>query len=151
MVLVCAGMINSCAGPAPLQLDPAKTTVEYRFRDSSVPPQYHRSFVIKASDKQATITVDSYGDVLAQETKDMPADTWSKVLELAETLPSRAEKITEAQPGCTGGTGSEIVIRHDDQERFAKKVENCGGRSDKPLTETASPLEALFDMNRLLK
>ena len=151
LAVVCAGMSTSCAGSAPLQLDAGTTTVEYSFRDSSVPPQYHRSYVIKASKNDASITVDSYGDVLAQETIVMPADTWTKVLESAKTLPARAGKISEPKPGCTGGTGSKITIRDGGAERYSKSAENCGGRSDQPLTETAGPLEALFDMDQLLK
>ncbi|WP_024819570.1 hypothetical protein [Arthrobacter sp. 31Y] len=151
IALICGALATSCAGPTPLQLDTGKTTVEFSFRDSSVPPQYHRSYVIKATNKEASITVDSYGDVLAQETTAMPADTWTKVLELAGTLPTRAEAISEPEPGCTGGTASKIVIRDGDQDRYSKSAENCGGRSDKPLTETVAPLEALFDMKQLLK
>jgi hypothetical protein len=151
MALVFAGTATSCAGPTPLSLDAGKATVEYSFRDSSVPPQYHRSYVIKASDKEATITVDSYGDVLSQETSAMSADTWAKVLKLAGTLPARAEQISEPKPGCTGGTASKIVVRDGDQERYSKSAENCGGRSDGPLTETIAPLEALFNMKQLLQ
>ncbi|MGO4253135.1 hypothetical protein AB4Y81_12805 [Paenarthrobacter sp. TAF1] len=151
LAVFCAGMATSCAGSAPLQLDAGTTTVEYSFRDSSVPPQYHRSYVIKASKNEASITVDSYGDVLGQETSVMPADTWTQVLGSAKTLPSRAAKISEPKPGCTGGTGSKITIRDSGGERYSKSVENCGGRSDQPLTETAGLLEALFDMDELLK
>jgi hypothetical protein len=127
------GVATACAEPASLDLDAAQTTVEYSFRDSSVPPPYHRSYVIKASETEASITVDSYGDVLRQETAAMPAETWAQVLESAET-------------------GSRIMVRDSGREQYSKSVENCGGgASDKPLKDTTAPLEDLFDMKDLLK
>jgi hypothetical protein len=148
---VCIGLATACAEPANLQLDPAETTVEYKFRDSSVPPQYHRSYIIKASETEASITVDSYGDVLRQETAAMPAETWTKVIELAGTLPERSDNIATPKPGCAGGTASKIIVRDGGQEQYSKSAENCGGGSDEPLTDTAAPLEELFDMKDLLK
>lgn len=148
---VCIGPATACGAPADLQLNPAETTVEYNFRDSSVPPKYHRSYVIKASATEASITVDSYGDVLRQETAAMPAETWAKVIELAGTLPGRSHDIAAPKPGCTGGSASKVIVLDGGQARYSKSAENCGGRSDEPLTETAAPLEGLFDMNDLLK
>ncbi|UZX04966.1 hypothetical protein F8G81_21965 [Arthrobacter sp. CDRTa11] len=145
------GAATGCAEPASLDLDAAQTTVEYSFRDSSVPPPYHRSYVIKASETEASITVDSYGDVLRQETAAMPAETWAKVLESAETLPRRTHNMRTPKPGCAGGTGSRIMVRDSGREQYSKSVENCGGGSDQPLRETTAPLEDLFDMNDLLK
>lgn len=148
---VCIGLATACAEPANLQLDQAKTMVEYKFRDSSVPPQYHRSYTIKASEAQASITVDSYGEVLRQESAAMPAETWSNVLELAATLPKRSDSIATPKPGCAGGTASKIIIRNGGQEQYSKSAENCSGGSDQPLTDTATPLEELFDMKELLR
>ncbi|MFC8039456.1 hypothetical protein ACFUOZ_08890 [Paenarthrobacter sp. NPDC057355] len=148
---VCIGLASACAEPAKLQLDPAETMVEYKFRASSVPPQYHRSYIIKASETEASITVDSYGEVLRQETVAMPAETWSKVMALAATLPQRSDSIATPKPGCSGGTASKIIVRNGGQEQYSKSAENCGGKSDQPLTDTAAPLEELFNMKELLK
>jgi hypothetical protein len=148
---VCVGLSTACAEPAKLQLDPAETTVEYKFRDSSVPPPYHRSYIIKASETEASITVDSYGDVLRQETAVMPTETWAKVIELAGTLPERSQDIATPKPGCAGGTASKIMVRDAGREQYTKSAENCGGGSDEPLRDTAAPLEKLFDMSDLLK
>ena len=145
------GMLTACAVPSSLQLNPSETTVEYRFRDSSVPPEYHRSYVIKASVKEASITVDSYGDVLRQETAAMPAETWTDVIELARSLPERTKDITAPKPGCAGGTASKVIVREGEQERYSQRIEDCGGGPVTPLTDTAAPLEALFDMKDLLK
>ncbi|MDR6504963.1 hypothetical protein [Arthrobacter oryzae] len=149
MAAVCIGLVAACTPT--LELDPAETTVEYSFRDNSVPPRYHRSYIIQASETEASITVDSYGDVLRQETAAMPAETWAKVIGMAGTLPQRTQDIAAPKPGCAGGSASRIIIRDGGKERYSKSAENCGGRTDAPLTDTAAAIEGLFDMDDLLK
>ncbi|YCK81240.1 hypothetical protein M1D89_19550 [Arthrobacter sp. D3-18] len=148
---VSVGLTTGCSAATPLEVDPSRTSVEYTFRDSSVPPEYHRSYVIKASDTEASITVDSYGDVLRQETTAVPADTWTKVTDLVRSLPERTKNIKTQKPGCAGGTASTIVVREGDEARYSRHIEDCGGGPVAPLTDTAAPLEALFDMKDLLK
>ena len=70
----------------------------------------------------------------------MPAETWSKVSELAATLPERSVSIATPKPGGAGGTASKIIVRNDSQEQYSKSAENCGGGSNQPLTDTAAPL-----------
>jgi hypothetical protein len=148
---VSVGLTVGCSAAKPLEVDPARTSVEYTFRDSSVPPEYHRSYVIKASSTQATITVDSYGDVLRQESSAVSAETWTKVTDLVRSLPERTKDIKTQKPGCAGGTASKIVVREGDEERYSRHIEDCGGGPVAPLTDTTAPLEALFDMTDLLK
>ncbi len=38
--------------------------IEYSYGDSSVPPEYHRSFVVHITKEKITIKVDSYGDII---------------------------------------------------------------------------------------
>ena len=151
IIAVSLGLTVGCSAPAPLEVDPAKMSVEYTFTDSSVPPEYHRSYVIKASKSEANITVDSYGDVLRRETAAMPAETWNKVIDLVRSLPERTKDIKTPKPGCAGGTASKILVREGGQERFSQRIDDCGSGPGAPLTDTAVPLTALFDMNDLLK
>ena len=41
--------------------------VEYRYGDSSLPPDYHRSYTITITEDKKTISIDSYGKVLLTE------------------------------------------------------------------------------------
>jgi hypothetical protein len=41
--------------------------ITYRFEDSSVPPEYHRSYTITLTPERVNIVVDSYGDFIAQK------------------------------------------------------------------------------------
>ena len=58
---------------------PPGATVTYEFHDSSVPPPYHRSYVLTFDRAGARIVVDSYGDVLADRTAPMTEDAWATV------------------------------------------------------------------------
>lgn len=83
-------------------------TVTYAFRDSSVPPPYHRSFVITVDRHQARIVVDSYGTVLADRTSLMPPVSWQQ---LSDTIGDLAGiVIEEPERGCTGGTGFALSV-----------------------------------------
>lgn len=60
---------------------PPSATVTYEFRDSSVPPPFHRSFVLVFDRSQARIVVDSYGDILAEQATPMTPEAWDRVAE----------------------------------------------------------------------
>ena len=70
--------------------DPSSTTtlpddavVTYRFHDASVPPEFHRSVTVTASSATSRIVIDSYGDVLADESVPTSRSAWEQ---LAGTL-----------------------------------------------------------------
>lgn len=64
-VLKCAGNGGSLLGS---EIDWSQTTqIVYQYDDSSVPPQYHRSYRIDVSPVEARVTIDSYGTVLADK------------------------------------------------------------------------------------
>ena len=58
---------------------PPTATVTYEFHDSSVPPPFHRSFVLTFTRDRARIIVDSYGDILADREAPMTAAAWDEV------------------------------------------------------------------------
>lgn len=58
---------TTAASGEPLALD--HTVVRYHYRDSSVPPEHHRSYTVTVTPDEAHIGVDSYGDVLHDETR----------------------------------------------------------------------------------
>lgn len=72
--------------------------VIYRFQDSSVPPRYHRSYSIVITAETITVTVDCYGDILAQQNIASSVEQFQAVLALldqanihvGETEPTRA-------------------------------------------------------------
>jgi len=70
VVLALAMIVLSGCGQGLLEsvrlsaLVPNATEIEYRFSDSTVAPEYHRSYTVTARSDDASIVVDSYGDAL---------------------------------------------------------------------------------------
>lgn len=62
------------------------TKVVLRYRDGSVPPEYHRSYVIVVEAEQVTATVDVYGDEIAGANYEMPRSDWSALQEQSQSL-----------------------------------------------------------------
>ncbi len=102
--------------------------VTYRFTDSSVPPRFHRSYGIVVTAQAVRITVDSYGDILAQQEWPSSAEQFQTVLTvLNEARIRQGEKSME--PGCTGGTSDRIIAHRQGESIFDAYRYNCGGDS----------------------
>jgi hypothetical protein len=60
---VVAMLLGACAQEADdsgaTDLDPASAMVEYRYNDSSVPPEYHRSYTITVREGEARMATDA--------------------------------------------------------------------------------------------
>lgn len=124
---------------------PPSATVTYEFVDSSVPPPFHRSFVLVFDRTQARIVVNSYGEVLADRTTPMKADTWNSV---AESFPE-VSGLVSAQPAdaCTGSTGFAATVVADGTMRFAIRGLACGGSNSSAADRLAGwvdPVRSLF-------
>ena len=121
---------------------PADATVTYAFRDSSMPPPYHRSFVITVNRDAARIVVDSYGTVLADQTTQMPPGTWERMSDTIADLDGIV--IEEPEQGCTGGTGFALSVSDGG---FALEGSACGGansEAEQRVSAWIRPARSLF-------
>jgi hypothetical protein len=121
---------------------PADATVTYAFRDSSMPPPYHRSFVITVDRDAARIVVDSYGTVLADQTASMPPGTWERMSDSIADLDGIV--IEEPEQGCTGGTGFALSVSDGG---FALEGSACGGansEAEQRVSAWIAPARSLF-------
>jgi len=130
---------------------PAKTplpdgaVLTYEFRDSSVPPPYHRSFVLTFNQEQARMVVDSYGEVLADETKAMTPEAWAQVSSTFDVIENL--KLEEPEPGCTGGTGFAVTVASAETTVLDVDGYVCGGVNGAARDEVAAwvaPVRSLF-------
>jgi hypothetical protein len=124
---------------------PPSATVTYEFRDASVPPPYHRSFVLVFDRSQARIVVDSYGDVLADRTAPVSEQVWNRVLQGFPAIHDLA--LAEPEQPCTGGTGFSATVTADGAVRFALSGLACGGVNSAAadrLAEWVEPVQSLF-------
>lgn len=158
LVLVTLGLVvlTGC-GRAPVEsaklssLDPATTTVEYRFNDASVAPEYHRSYTLTAQAGEANIVIDSYGDILHDETARIDDATWQAVVESVAAVQIGA---SDGPDDCTGGTSHELLINEDNASPVLDiRVAVCGeqGQAEAAVIEAyVAPLLDLFDLETLL-
>ena len=118
--------VTSCSSAADNGADDLGTdaVITYQFLDSSVPPRYHRSYELRISSAESRIVVDSYGDVLADDTVRTDPAVWA---ELGSTLDDvsglRAEPVQE---GCTGGTVTSVTVVDVDRVLADLVLEECG-------------------------
>src|SRR5688572_2689309 len=95
-------LLISCSGK---QNSPSQyTKFVYKFHDSSVPPEYHRSFTITVTDNTVEKMVDSYGDTISYEKKEIKDEKFSRLKNIvAEAQIANCKN--SAEDNCTGGTG----------------------------------------------
>lgn len=123
-----AGCASNAKGSGPEMTDsglPPNATVSYHFQDSSVPPQYHRSYTLTFDRNQAHVVVDSYGDVLADRTAPMTEAAWTTV---SNNFPAiRNITVREPAEGCVGGTGFGLKVADGGAVVFTLQASVCGG------------------------
>lgn len=133
----------------PPPVPPAAETVTYQFHDSSVPPPYHRSFVLTFDSERARIVVDSYGTVVADRTAPMTPALWRQV---SDSIP-RDIVVEEPAQGCTGGTGFSVSVADGGVVSFTLAGSDCGGVNSltaQRLADWVAPVRELFPpMNQL--
>lgn len=102
------------------------TEISYAFRDASVPPAYHRSYLIRVTRDRVYIVIDSYGDLLAEEGYEISSEQFENVLHSLNR-----NRITnsplEEHKGCTGGTCETISYTDGEEAIFTGTVYHCGG------------------------
>lgn len=99
----------------------------FQFHDSSVPPPYHRSYELRFEGSEVHIIVDSYGDILADETIEIGEENVAKAFELVRKYEIQNKEENDEDEGCTGGTGISIAFGTDEELYCDGYVYFCGG------------------------
>lgn len=100
----------------------------YRFTDSSVPPDYHRSYEIIVENGEIRFAVDSYGDVLFSETIAINQDQMNDFITNLKAC-KLANKAETKDDGCTGGTGVSFSIQSSEMKPLDGFEYYCGAKS----------------------
>ena len=101
-------------------------TVIYHFGDSSVPPQYHRSYTITVTRNEAKLVVDSYGNVLSTATVALTGAQFRSILRTLTQARVRKTKKSRDNDGCTGGTSENIKVLRGSRSLLDAGVYHCG-------------------------
>lgn len=82
--------------------------LRFKFHDSSVPPEFHRSYLLYFHDDEVRVVIDSYGDILAEETVKIGEDKVKEAFSLIGKFKIADKSSKSEGKGCTGGTGISV-------------------------------------------
>lgn len=105
------------------------TKIVYHYGDSSVAPQYHRSYEITATPDELHIIVDSYGKILKDTVFVNTPKNFKILTDKIKDAGLKNKKNTEEEKGCTGGTTKSIEIYSEDNLKMSGLNYFCGGES----------------------
>ncbi|MFH2141078.1 MAG: hypothetical protein ABIJ97_01550 [Bacteroidota bacterium] len=101
--------------------------IVYHFQDSSVPPEYHRSYTITAYQDSIHIIVDSYGTVLNEKTYPLSSEKFDSLISAIDEYKIRNCRETHDK-GCTGGTSRSIIVYGETETITEGTMSMCGGK-----------------------
>ena len=104
--------------------------IQYSFGDSSVPPEYHRSYYITVTKTEANISITSYGTSLFNETYPVTSAQWNQMIDNLKKLNIRHWEVC-AEP-CDGGQSEYFALHSDDKSEkpiFTGSQDTCGNSS----------------------
>lgn len=115
-ILFSSGHVNGTMMKENYQPEKPVQKIIYQFHDSSVPPKYHRSYVITVICSMVKIVIDSYGEILADREYEI---TEEQFVNIVESLRKNGIKNMElgGNENCIGGTGESISV--SDERSFA--------------------------------
>jgi hypothetical protein len=128
------------ATPAPAG-DGGIDKVELRFRDASVPPQYHRSYTITLQAGSIRKAVDSYGTPISSA--DAPLEKAELDKLLADLGKLGLKDGAGDLAGCTGGTGYTLRAFAGGKKVLEASSESCGGKEAGPLVKARAWIQAV--------
>ncbi len=133
----------------------AITGITYSFQDSSVPPEYHRSYTITLTADTAKVVIDSYGEILANEEYAVTEEQFAGVKESLVTNNIRACELGD-NASCAGGTSESVTYSDAEEVLFSGTVYSCGGEDSGDLcgdvTSFAEAVKSLVpDFEELLE
>ncbi|KRF13947.1 hypothetical protein ASG90_14140 [Nocardioides sp. Soil797] len=124
--------------------DPATTSVHVHFTDSSVPPEYHRSWDLTLDQDTVHLVVDSYGDVIADETVDMPADEWNDFVDGLADAVGDLDDPESGDEGCSGGTSMSLDVDDAGDAETSLEVDNCANDHNEAISDDIESLVKPF-------
>ena len=103
--------------------------IVYVFGDSSVPPRYHRSYIITATKDEISIIVESYGNLLADTSFAFTAKDFKILEDAIIEAGLKNQEETGKEHDCSGGTTKYITVFSGDKEVMNAYAYKCGGQS----------------------
>lgn len=136
------------------ELDPVSAQIELRFTDSSVPPEYNRSYVVLVEDATAHVVVRSYDEVLHDERIDLGSDRWERfVADVSSEVDDLPNPGADSE-SCSGGTQTELTVRSGGAVPFHVDIDDCGrgqaSEAAEAVDELMGPVYKAVDLATLI-
>ena len=139
-------ILTSCSSSNSLVLDAANPIeIEYEFNDASVPPEYHRSYVINVTETEVHVTVDSYEDVLADEKYTLSNTTFDALIETINEAILVSGRNEPSEP-CSGGTSENLSINESGKEVYNGFFDNCADDAPSSMGEVYNVINAVHEL-----
>ncbi|MBP9759725.1 hypothetical protein KBD45_08600 [Candidatus Dojkabacteria bacterium] len=106
--------------------------IEYSYGDSSVPPEYHRSFVVHITKEKITIKVDSYGDIINDKSFKLSDKDFKDILKAVNKINFKAK--FPPLTGCTGGVTRKLILQGEGELKCID-VYYCGNKPEQGKTK----------------
>ncbi len=119
------GILLSGCVDSGLDIDSIDSAV-YRFQDSSVDPYYHRSYTITITESEVSISVDVYGDIIAEKNYSIVNEDFEHIKTVIKNAGVSNTTYPE-NPGCAGGKGESLSFYVKEELFFSGDVYHCGG------------------------
>lgn len=103
------------------------TRVVYHFGDSSIPPEWHRSYTITITRETAQLVIDSYGKVIDESRINIDNEKFESLIKTIDRAKIHKVNVKSASPSCTGGTSESLKIYDQDNVLFDGDVYHCQG------------------------
>ena len=117
---------------------------EYQFHDASVPPDYHRSYVITVTETTISKWVNSYGDTISLDEKPISKANFELLQQTVVDAKIKNCKLPE-DDGCTGGTGISMRWFKANVKAFGGSRWKCGGQETGDMCGDTGKVLSLLD------
>jgi len=131
----CAAVVNSSTSANPDIGATSQTSTQfsgadkviYHFGDSSIPPEWHRSYTITITGKTAELVVDSYGKIVDTAKIDIDNEKFEALIKTIRKAEIHKVDVKSPSPFCSGGTSESLKIYQQKTELFSGDVSHCQG------------------------
>lgn len=145
VIVMAAAATAGCGGKDDETLtlgDDAQIT--YHFGDSSVPPEYHRSYTLTIDRTEVHTVIDSYGDVLGDVTTPLPEEVWDQLV-------AHVDEVSDLDPGgddegCAGGTSRSLQVSDSGDTVVDVSFGVCGGDNGGAATAVDTFVQPVIDV-----
>jgi hypothetical protein len=144
LVLVVAASAAACGGDDDDDLTlGSDAQITYHFGDSSVPPEYHRSYTLTVGPTEVHAVIDSYGDVLEDVTAPLPEEVWDQLVAGIGTVSDLSTSGDEE--GCAGGTTRDLQVSDGGESVLQLSFGVCGGENGDAATAVDTYVQPVLD------